>query len=78
MTDKFCINCKHSKPSGADDVFFCTTESTLNLVTGEKKYKYCSTMRMEFMPCGIEGKLYEEPEPISFDDIFPDFPSIRG
>jgi hypothetical protein len=33
---------------------------------------------MEFQPCGLSGKLYEEAEAVNIEDIFPNFPSIRG
>ena len=78
MSDKFCIHCRYSKPTQDQDVYLCQVNSKLNLVTGERQYKYCSVMRMEFQPCGLEGKLYDEVEPVNIEDIFPDFPSIRG
>jgi len=78
MSDKFCINCRYSKPTGNQDVYWCQVDSKINLVTGERQYKYCSVMRMEFMKCGLDGKLYEEAEAVNIEDIFPNFPSIRG
>ena len=79
MSDKFCIDCRYSKPTQDSEVYLCQVDSKLNLVTGERQYKYCSVMRMEFQPCGLSGKLYEEvDEPVNIEDIFPNFPSIRG
>jgi len=78
MSDKFCIHCRYSKPTQDPEIYLCQVDSKLNLVTGERAYKYCSTMRMEFQKCGLEGKLYEEAEPVRIEDIFPNFPSIRG
>ena len=78
MSDKFCIDCRYSKPTNDSEVYLCTAESKINLVTGERQYKYCSVMRMEFQPCGLSGKLYEEAEAVNIEDIFPNFPSIRG
>ena len=78
MSNKFCIHCRYSKPTQDQDVYLCQVNSKLNLVTGERQYKYCSVMRMEFQPCGLEGKLYDEVEPVNIEDIFPNFPSIRG
>lgn len=78
MSDKFCIHCRYSKPTQDQDVYLCQVNSKLNLVTGEREYKYCSVMRMEFQACGLEGKLYDEVEPVNIEDIFPNFPSIRG
>ena len=78
MTDRFCINCRYSKPTEDKEVYLCQVDSKLNLVTGERQYKYCSVMRMEFMKCGLDGKLYEEAEAVRIEDIFPNFPSIRG
>ena len=78
MSDKFCINCRYSKPTQNEDVYLCQVNSKLNLVTGERQYTYCSIMRMEFQLCGLDGKLYDEAEPVNIEDIFPNFPSIRG
>jgi hypothetical protein len=80
MSDKFCVDCRYSKPTEDKEVYLCQVDSKLNLVTGERQYKYCSVMRMEFQPCGLSGKLYEEAEAeaVNIEDIFPNFPSISG
>ena len=36
----------------------CKASEQIDLVTGERNYKFCLTMRMEGAPCGPEGKLF--------------------
>ena len=36
----------------------CKASEEVDLVTGDKNYKFCMTMRMEGAPCGPDGKLF--------------------
>lgn len=77
MTDKICINCKHSKQQiefGASSTYFnhiCIRQYTISLVTGEPIYKGPAldclaeredALRLEQFRCGTEGKFYEPKE----------------
>jgi hypothetical protein len=79
MSDKFCIHCKHSAATSDSSIYLCTQdEKKVDLVTGEQSFGYCSIMRMSTSPCGREGRLFEPNAPINIEELFPNFPSIRG
>ena len=80
MTDKFCINCAHSIRTSDPEIYKCSAlpEGEVDLVTGKRNYPYCSIARMSSSQCGREGKLFELPPAVNIEDIFPNFPSIRG
>lgn len=80
MTDRFCINCVHAEPTSDDDTYKCKAVSAgeADLVTGKRDYPFCSIVRMISSQCGREGRLFEPIPPVNIEDIFPNFPSIRG
>lgn len=56
--DKFCVNCSNYMLShNGIDFGKCAASKTVNLVTGEKDYKYCSTMRANGS-CGPDAKYF--------------------
>ena len=66
--EKFCINCKHFKPTLSHPVFAkCKAfpkevDNKIDyLVLGrpKKEYYYCSTARQDEDMCGPDGKCYE-------------------
>lgn len=67
--EKFCINCKHFRPSLFSDNSFgkCSiypremSNKIDYLVTGKpnKEYSYCSTARIYENMCGSNGRNYE-------------------
>lgn len=52
---KLCIDCAHSK--GRGQYMRCKKEMKIDLVTGRKEPRFCSTMRM--YQCGEEGRFWE-------------------
>jgi len=53
---KICKDCKYFMA----DVEKCAAFSTTDLVTGEKTYKYASTMRDDKTSCGTDGIHFEQ------------------
>lgn len=60
MTDKFCVDCKHSKRSNCFDAMACRHPNNgFNLVTGEPKSFLASSFRVGEFQCGKEGEWFE-------------------
>jgi hypothetical protein len=62
MKPLVCVDCKWSIPTPASELFgvyFCKASEKTNLVTGKPEYQFCSVMRLEHEPCGIDGKLFD-------------------
>lgn len=62
--EKFCIDCRHliRPQSGLPmDHARCRLTRSINLVTGEIKYRYCDTMRTEIgkSDCGPDAKQFQ-------------------
>ena len=61
---KFCIDCKHYKKGLYEDGY-CMREPSLtpNLVTGEKKQRYCEIERRNYTTledhCGVDAVFFE-------------------
>ena len=66
---RICKDCFYFRPApkGLEDKKFstCDATKTLNLVTGEWEYNFCSIERESMRPeaCGVNAQHYEEPEP---------------
>ena len=63
---KLCRDCKHIMPANhvlkEDRIRLakCAKDFETNLVTGDKKYQYCSVSRtLEYSGCGSGGKFWE-------------------
>ena len=66
---KLCVDCfYYRRPTtdlAAKDYATCDATKQLNVVTGEWEYNFCWIERESLRPeaCGVDAKLYEEPEP---------------
>ena len=70
-----CKECYYYRPApkSLSDKDYATCDATkkLNLVTGEWEYNFCWIERESVRPdaCGVDAKLYAEPEPLEFYPI---------
>lgn len=63
MKPLICQDCRWVLPSPAKTTFMCKASETIDLVTGEPVYQFCSIMRLKDGQCGLEGKLFELNQP---------------
>lgn len=59
MKPLICADCRWVLLSPAKSTFVCKASETIDLVTGEPVYQFCSVMRLHREACGPDGKLFE-------------------
>jgi hypothetical protein len=63
MKPLICVDCRWHIPNKQSSITVnydrCKASEKIHLVSGEKSYAYCETMRESNNACGLDGKLFE-------------------